>query len=70
MSDEERSSLYYKLENEVLRDIKTRIVIDAVAEREGITISDAELAAAGGDAYAARYEKVTAFLLKKSGWLK
>ena len=70
MSDEERSSLYHKLENEVLRDIKTRIVIDAVAEREGITISDAELAAAGGDAYAARYEKVTAFLLKKSGWLK
>ncbi len=70
MSDEERSSLYYKLENEVLRDIQTRIVVDAVAEREGVTVSDAELADAGGDAYAARYEKVTEFLLKKSGWLK
>ena len=68
MSDEERLNLYAQLENVILRDIKTRLVIDAVAEREGITLSDAELADAGGDAYAARYEKVTAFLLKKSGW--
>ncbi len=70
MSDEERSNLYPKLEAVILRGIETRLVIDAVAEREGITVSDAELAAAGGDAYAARYEKVTEFLLKKSGWLK
>lgn len=66
LSVTERSNLYLDCYYAVQQEIQTTLLVNAIAEREDLQPTAAEIAQFGSEADA-RYEKVAAFLLKMVG---
>ncbi len=66
LSTEKRTALYLDCYHAIENETQTTMLVNAIAEREGLQPTAAEVAAFGSEADA-RYEKVASFLLKTVG---